>query len=58
MVNAEELIQSGVKAFILFGEGTKKDDVVNFPKVNGRIPVYTWSELMSSVSSEIGNGVI
>jgi len=42
LVNAEELIKAGVKAFILFAEGTKSENV-KFPMVKGTIPVYSWT---------------
>ena len=32
LVNESELVKLGVKAFILFAEGTKVNDVVNLPK--------------------------
>ena len=56
LVNESELVKLGVKAFILFAEGTKVNDVVNLPK--SQIPIYTWSQVMNQVGSDVGNGTI
>jgi len=50
------MIKSGVKACILFAEGVDGNDVINYPQ--GPIPIYTWSQIINSVGSEIGSGVI
>lgn len=56
LVNTDEILKSGVKACILFADGVNENDVINFPQ--GPIPIYTWSQVINSVGSEIGNGVI
>ena len=58
LVSGDELHKAGVKAFFLFAEGKRDKDVVNFPKQSHGIPIYTWSQAMNQVGSEIGNGVI
>ena len=56
--NPQIFINEGIKAFILFSEGVCNEPTECYPKVKGQIPVYTWSQLMSSASAEIGDGVI
>lgn len=57
LINSADLIKSGVKACILYAEGLTQNEVITLPS-SPLIPIYTWSQVMSTVGSEIGNGVI